>query len=288
MTPESLAFHLWRPAAWLRVAGEDAFSFLQGQFTNDLRALEKIPAVYGLWLNAKGRVIADSFVLRGPAKGEFYVGSYFSSAQSIRERLESYIIADDVTLEDETPAWFGITVPGALAELPARNEGEFVFPARRGLAGYVERLTRTMPAVPADARSLSTDEMERNRIVARIPAVPLDIGPADLPNEGELEKDAVSYDKGCYLGQEVMARLRSMGQVRRRLLKVVGTDAPPHGPCAMYQGAKHVGELRSAIADGNGFVGLALLSVLHLKPDAPLSLAADGPGRAQVVAEAKS
>ena len=61
---ELTAAHVWEPAAWLQVSGPDAFNFLQGQFTNDLRLLEEQPAVYGLWLNEKGKVQGDSFVLR--------------------------------------------------------------------------------------------------------------------------------------------------------------------------------------------------------------------------------
>ncbi|MEX2044537.1 MAG: hypothetical protein WD941_04230, partial [Opitutus sp.] len=104
-------FH-WHPACWLRVGGEDAFSFLQGQFTNDLRALDTKPAVYGLWLDVKGKVVADSFVLKGRHQDGFWIGSYASPARIIRERLESHIIADDVTVEDLTREWAGIAVFG--------------------------------------------------------------------------------------------------------------------------------------------------------------------------------
>ena len=96
--------HFWRPAAWLRVSGPDAGTFLQGQFSNDLGLLSTRPAVYGLWLNQKGRVLADSFVLKGSTAEEFWVGSYFSSGTAIRERLESHIIADDVVVADESAA----------------------------------------------------------------------------------------------------------------------------------------------------------------------------------------
>ena len=65
------AFHWWRPAAWLRITGGDAETFLQGQFSNDLRGLRAgSGAVYGLWLDVKGRVMADSFVLRGSENGD--------------------------------------------------------------------------------------------------------------------------------------------------------------------------------------------------------------------------
>ncbi len=93
-----------------------------------------------------------------------------------------------------------------------------------------------------------------------------DIGPTDLPNEGGLETEAISYTKGCYLGQEVMARLKNMGQVRRRLLRVHGTGEPPTRLAPVFQAARKVGEVRSAVRDGAGWVGLALVSLVQLKP----------------------
>ncbi len=95
----------------------------------------------------------------------------------------------------------------------------------------------TQPVVEAQIAALKllqlpVSDMELMRIQADIAAVPRDIGPDDLPNEGGLEKIAISYTKGCYLGQEVMARLKSMGQVRRQLLRVTGTGAPPAVPAA--------------------------------------------------------
>src|SRR5580700_11007492 len=111
---ELTAAHIWQPAAWLQVAGPDAFNFLQGQFTNDLRILEEQPAVYGLWLNEKGKVQADSFVLRAE-ENAFWVGSYFSPAATVCERLKSNLIADDATIEDCTAGCRGVTLIGAAA-----------------------------------------------------------------------------------------------------------------------------------------------------------------------------
>ncbi|HUR58033.1 MAG TPA: hypothetical protein VM029_10020, partial [Opitutaceae bacterium] len=132
----------WKPAAWLRLTGPDAANFLQGQFTNDLRAHETRSAVYGLWLTVKGKVVADSFVVRGMQADEFWIGSYFSPAATIRERLESHIIADDVVIEDATADWNAVSIFGD--ELPAdaaqREAGEFVFPGRRGATASTERL----------------------------------------------------------------------------------------------------------------------------------------------------
>jgi folate-binding protein YgfZ len=277
MTISPNAYHRWQPAAWLRVHGPDAFGFLQGQFTNDLRELEKSPGVYGLWLNQKGRVLADSFVLRGRAPEEFWVGSYFSPAAVIQKRLESYIIADDVTIADETAAWSGVTLTGPDAAAAARALGDgFVFAGRRGRHDAVEYIAQVIPEIPSRTM-LPADEMERARIRALIAAVPADLGPTELPNEGGLETVAISYTKGCYLGQEVMARLKSMGQVRRQLLRVIGAGLIPARPAKLYQGAKQVGELRSAAPEGDGFIGLALLSLLNLRRDAGLSLASEAP-----------
>jgi tRNA-modifying protein YgfZ len=281
----------WRPACWLRVSGPDALQFLQGQFTNDLRRLTEAPAVYGLWLTVKGKVVADSFVLRGTAADELWVGSYFSPAATIQERLESHIIADDVTVEDQTTQWAGIAAmgPDAVAALTARPRAGFLFPGRRSAGEsrewvYPISADASGRADLAGLHELTVDEMLRRRIAARIPAVPYDAGPADLPNEAGLEGDALSYTKGCYLGQEVMARLKSMGQVRRRLLRVRGrgVEVPPV-PGPLYLSERQVGELRSAVADaGGGFMGLAMLSLLHVAPDASLSLAAGAPAAVQV------
>jgi folate-binding protein YgfZ len=290
--PSELGFHAWRPAAWLRVTGGDAQGFLQGQFTNDLSHAATGAAVYGLWLNVKGKVVADSFVVRGAAADEYWVGSYFSPAATIRQRLESFIIADDVVVEDVTHEWAGLSLLGvgaeaALAAAPrpgwqfrgrraAEENVEWIFPANR-----LDEVRASLTGV----RELAAAEMTRRRIAAGIPAVPADLGPDDLPNEGGLDADAISYTKGCYLGQEVMARLKSMGRVRRRLLRVAGeSETNPALPAPLFAGGRQVGELRSAARDGTGgLVGLAMLSLLHLEKNAALALAADGPSAVRLL-----
>ena len=291
--PTSLAFFPWKPAAWLRVAGSDAANFLQGQFSNDLRATPAGGAVYGLWLTVKGKVVADSFVVKGGAADEFWVGSYFSAAAVIREKLESFIIADDVGIEDATNEWAGVALfgEGAAAALAAESRDGFVFRGRRGKDESVEWV---FPAANADAvrgqvaglRELGADEMERRRIDAGIPAVPADIGPGDLPHEGGLDESAISYTKGCYLGQEVIARLKSMGQVRRRLLLVaIAGDGIPKLPAPLFAGARRSGELRSVARDGaGGFVGLAMLSMMHVGQNTLLAFAPGGVASTRIVA----
>lgn len=281
----------WQPGAWLRVSGADAATFLQGQFTNDVRGAAAGEAVYGLWLTVKGKVLADSFVLRGGAGAAtndvFWVGSYFSEAAVIRERLESFIIADDVVVEDRTAEVVGLSVigPDAGARLRSAAAGTgWVFRGRRtreegfewvGPRAEVDRVRERL----GEAEEWDAASAEARRIATGIPAVPMDLGPGDLPNEAGLEAEAISYTKGCYLGQEVMARLKSMGRVRRRLLRVA-IEAPerPAVPAALWVEGKQVGELRSVARalDGNGFVGLAMVSLLNVAAESKLALAVDG------------
>jgi folate-binding protein YgfZ len=284
------------PAATIRVFGDDAFSFLQGQFTNELRQPPR-SATYGLWLDQKGKVLADSHVL-GISENEFLVTSAHSAAELILRRLESYIIADEVTLKDETPATKGLLLMGEhagdaleqiLGSRPARNrfvggKGVMAFAGRRaagenfeviGDANAIRNVQAQLRA--SGVRDLSGDELEFARITAGIPRVPWDVGPGDLPNEAGLEDGAISYTKGCYLGQEVMARLKNLGQVRRRLHVVRGRGFPPASRTALYQADKKVGEIRSAAGRENEFVALAMLSLVNFRADAGLSVEPAGP-----------
>jgi tRNA-modifying protein YgfZ len=285
----ALEYSVWKIGAWVRVGGEDAATFLQGQFTNELRGLAAGRSVYGLWLNQKGKVLGDSFVLAGAVEGERWLASYFCPAAGIMRRLEDYIIADDVVMEDFTPEWMGISVmgDGAGEWLTANAHVGRIFPGRRVLGENWEWVfpVSTQAEVRAKlstATEIGADELARRRIGAGIPAVPVDLGPGDLPSEGGLGEVAISYTKGCYLGQEVMARLKAMGQVRRRLVRVRGPGQVPVVPAALWQNSKQVGELRSGVGGETGFVGMAMLSLVNWQRDLPLALEVAGPAVIQV------
>jgi len=285
----------YRPAACFRVGGEDAGSYLQGQFSNDLRQATG-NAVYGLFLNGKGKVVADAQVLKLTEQA-YLVTSYFSPAAVVRRRLEEFIVADDVVLEDLTPMTRGLAVWGAECGRMLRQRfqvvpstGQFVqsddlvvCPGRRTkgenfeiigpdhLIGPVREQLLKAGCVEAEA-----NQAECLRLTQGIPAIPQDIGPGDLPNEGNLDQEAISYTKGCYLGQEVMARLKTMGQVRRRLQRVRGSGERPPRPAALFQATRRVGELRSSARDGANWIGLAMISLGALRRDEGLALTADG------------
>ncbi|MBI2514367.1 MAG: folate-binding protein [Opitutae bacterium] len=278
------------PSAALRIRGPDSNTFLQGQFTQDLRR----PAgacSYGLWLNQKGKVVADSFVLR-LAEQDHLVWAPRCGAVALRERLESYLIADEVEIADVTAVHGAVAIwgAGAAAAVGERfgatpRAAEFVRAGEavvfRGrfsagdnfvcLAPDAGELAGVFSAV--GAVSGTRDSAEAERIVSALPAVPDDLGANDLPNEGGLEADAISFTKGCYLGQEVMSRLKNLGQVRRRLFVIAGDGAPPAPHTPLRQGEKQVGETRSSARVGSGFVAMAMLSLVNLDRAAPLALA---------------
>jgi folate-binding protein YgfZ len=278
----------FRPATWLKITGEDAAGFLQGQFTNDLKAPPGC-LTYGLWLNQKGKVLADSHVLR-EAANQFRVVSEHSPAATIVQRLEQYVIADDVVIEDQTDAVRGLvicqnegggeslaTLLGGLpgAEKFNQANGSWIFPSRRSAAENYELIGSETAVgewrkrlIAAGCREVGAEEIEQARISSGIPSVPQDIGPGDLPNEAGLEKEAISFTKGCYLGQEVMARLKNLGQVRRQLQRVRGKGAVPKVGTLLFQQEKKVGEIRSAVSSGEGFVALAMLTRIGLEEKA--------------------
>ena len=173
---------------------------------------------------------------------------------------------------------------GGREALAAEPRDGFIFRGRRGGAESVEWIFPTgaadaVRAACAGLSELSADEVARRRIDAGIPAVPTDLGPSDLPNEGGLETEAISYTKGCYLGQEVMARLKSLGQVRRRLVRVaIVGERLPALPAPVFLAERQVGELRSAAPDGAGsFAGLAMVSRLHVVAGARLAFSPEAP-----------
>lgn len=281
--------------AVIRVTGEDAASFLQGQFSNELRKPTG-SATYGLWLDQKGKVIADSDILK-VAENEFLIVSESGEADVIQKRLEDYLVADEVTLKNETAATTGFLVCGdragsILAELlqAAPTTGQFA--QAREVMAYASRRTAgecfrvfgaraavdTLRARLKDLGVKSGDlaDLEFARVAAGIAGVPSDVGPGDLPNEAGLEDVAISYTKGCYLGQEVMARLKNLGQVRRRLHVIRGTGAAPASRAALFQGEKKVGEVRSVASRGVEYVGLAMISLVNFQPGVGVSLTPGG------------
>jgi folate-binding protein YgfZ len=266
-------FYQYRPAAYFLVSDEDAADFLQSQFTNELRPFEAGQCTYGLWLDVKGKVIADSVVLCEGLE-RFRVLSERCDGDAIAAHMQRHIIADDVVLEPCAPVFaFQLTAEGVEAlglELPERGrfvriDGGILYCARNLLYSAVIELKSEAEAlraslIEAGFSPFSESEYGLARLGAGIPLVPDEIGAADIPGEGAMEKDAISFTKGCYLGQEVVARMHNLGKPQRGLFVVKGAGELPKVPSALYNSAsKQVGELRSAYPDGVNWCGVAML-----------------------------
>lgn len=272
-------FYQYRPAAHFLVTDEDAADFLQSQFSNELRPFEPGRCCYGLWLDVKGKVIADSVVL---CEGEerFRVLSECCPGEVITAHMQRHIIADEVVIEPAGPAWAFQLFAGAVTALGWTPLQPGQFETISGGRLYCVRdqhytivLESESAAEACRARLLAagfaaSSETEQGlaRLAAGIPLVPDEIGPADLPGEGGLQQDAISFTKGCYLGQEVVARMHNLGKPQRGLFIVTGQGSLPSVPCALYnEGAKQVGELRTAYSEaaGDAWRGVAILKTRY-------------------------
>ena len=265
----------WGGAVWAK--GPDAQSFLQGQFTNDLGSLEEGAVAYGFWLNRKGKVLLDSYVLKaGPES--FLLLSQHGSGEALFERLEPYIIMDEVELEVVGSGKSAIFLEeGSAADaasrlgLPLPSEGCFV--ASGLVFGFWIRKAkrRIFALVGLDLESVewgricALPTMEGARLAVEgwkvgIFEVGPDVWDGDLPQEAGLVEVGVSFRKGCYLGQEVMARLKAMGKVRRRMARVslAGGELSPGTPIADSVGKKR-GEIRRCLAAGGIWQASAML-----------------------------
>ena len=122
--------------------------------------------------------------------------------------------------------------------------------------------SETKPTWAESMTSASSTNLEVLRLKAGIFRAGLEIGEDEFPQEGGLEKEAVDFDKGCYLGQEVMARIHAMGKVRNSAVVVQGTTPTPSSlPVAILDNGKQVGKLKTqfTLADGQGWIGAAIL-----------------------------
>ncbi len=275
----------------LEVSGPDALEFLQGQFSNDLSSIEVGQVVYGLWLDRKGKIVADSFVLRR-AEQRFTLLSYYCAAESIHDRVDAYLIMEEAELEcaKESPSALCVLGDGgqeAVCEslglaLPEAGrftemEGALAFWGRRGGVSALEIVfldgSESACIGKADAclSGLGSVELDAAEISALaigsgVPLIGRGFGESDLPQELGLEVDAVSFRKGCYLGQEVMARLHAMGRVRKEL-RIVGIEDSNTSLEALLpldlldRDEKRQGQLRSVAYPKSGGVGLAVVSV---------------------------
>jgi len=203
----------------LRVTGADRVRFLNGQITNDIRKATGTRALEACVLNAKGKMDAHLFVR---ADGDaFLIDADAALAPTLQARLERYIIADDVQIEDVTAQLSIFHVIGE--ETPSCLSVERSISADRfGRAGediwcQAERHDQIKAELAKQFHFCDEECAERYRIEQGIPRWGYELSNEIIPVEANLEERCIDYEKGCYIGQETISRMKMSGQRNKQL-----------------------------------------------------------------------
>lgn len=279
-------------SACVHLSGEDALSYLQKQMTVALPNPEEGKWAYGLWLNANGRILADSYVY-AQAKDSCLIWSYFCPVDRLVETISRNLVSDDVIISDYTQQFvFTIFSPGELDPNLLRetlSKTEFAPPD----SGYVKETTDafllggcpwsengvifvsdssfsetllenlTESGVEFASNSLASNRFEFLRIQGGIVAIPQDLNERNLPQEGKFPVHTVATRKGCFPGQEIMASFRKNGKLSKQIfvISIKGTThaTAPTLPMSVYAGNLKVGEVSSIAHNNDHWIAIALI-----------------------------
>jgi len=223
-----------RPRDYVRVAGPDAVDFLQRMVSNDVEALPERGSCEAMLLTPKGRVVATMRVWRRGAD-DFLLLTEPGLGDVVCRTLVRMRIASKCDIDQEQHV--STLVIGA--DVDGIPNDDYGVPA-------VEVLDADVEGAPADP-----EELERLRIQARTPRFGIDVDESVFPAEAGLDERAVSWSKGCYPGQEFVARLRYRGHPNKRL-RLLEVDGHARRDAEICLDGKSVGRVTSAVA------GLAL------------------------------
>jgi folate-binding protein YgfZ len=240
----------------LRVIGADRVRFLNGQITNDIRKATEARAIESCVLNAKGKINAHFFV---HTNGDSFLIDADPALQPIlRARLERYIIADDVEIEDATAKlsifhMISANPPGL--SVPAR----VVLADRFGCAGFdvwceASQHTQIKAEFGRHFHYCDEDCAERLRVERGIPRWGRELTGEIIPVEANLEQRCVDYEKGCYIGQETISRMKMSGQRNKQLcglISLAGTAFAPGMRLISGPPEKDAGWITSATRSGD-------------------------------------
>jgi folate-binding protein YgfZ len=275
------AFHLIAEQRGLvAISGDDRVAFLQGLVSNDVSRVSAARAVYAALLTPQGRFLHDFFI--ATIGDTLYLDCEAPRRDDLRRRLSIYRLRSKVTLADATTEFAVALLYGA--DLTARLGLDAVAGAAKPWEGGVVYLDPRLPELGARAILPRARAGEILGAAGLVPGAPADYdrlrlslgvpdGSRDLPIEKAIllengfdELHGIDWQKGCYMGQELTARTRYRGLVRKRLLPVEIDGPLPAPGTPVMAGDKEAGEMRSGV-DG---LGLALLRLEHLDDGASL------------------
>ena len=284
--------------ALLGVSGDDAGAFLHGQLTNDVEALPESAAQWTGWCTPKGRLVASFLLVRLPAR--FLLLLPAEIAEPVRKRLAMFVLRSKVKLADASAAWVRIGIAGAgaraalanaIGEAPqARQAREHDGAVAIGLEEDRYILLASPGSAPALWDAIAQSAMpagiaawEWKSIRAGIPTVVAATQEAFVPQMANFDLiDAVSFRKGCYPGQEIVARMQYRGGLKRRMALVhIATDATIAPGQSLYSAAfgdQAAGIIANASpAPGGGSDALAVAQIEGLERNDLRWGAPDGP-----------
>lgn len=274
--------------------GDDRVRYLNGQLTANVAAA-KCPSVFPACVTtAKGRMCAEVFVSIGPSG--VLVDADAAVAGTLPARMERYIIADDVTMEDATESIAIVHFLGVkMDDVPEEIRAALVPSNRFGIAGhdwfppFRKDLAPVWEKITARAPVLSDALLDIVRIEHGVPRWGRELDENTLPHEAGLDRTHIDFHKGCYIGQEVISRLRSVGHVNRELRGFVSAAGVPLAAGARIfsaaDPARDLGRITSAafsfaldrhIALGylrRDAAGVEFLAAAPDAPDAPAHIA---------------
>jgi folate-binding protein YgfZ len=261
----------------LVVSGEDRVRWLNGMVSNNTRDLRQNFGNFSFVLNAQGRIQGDLLAFQ---RGEFYVlESEIGQVAAIREFFERYIIMDDVEIGDISARLTSIGVAGPRAVEVLSRAGLLPGGAQTGqlLDGSWQGIGFSLVRDPIEVRDwyelwlapenveafwnalvaagaapVGAQALEWQRILLGLPRVNVDTGVRELPQETGQDY-ALHHNKGCYIGQEIVERIRARGQVRRRLAGLIVEGKVPERGSKIMAGDIEIGEVTSSaeiVVDG--------------------------------------
>jgi folate-binding protein YgfZ len=273
----------------LVVTGSDRKTWLNGMVTCDLAKLEAGSGAYGLAVAKVGKIMAELWIVL--ARDRILIGTHRDNAAELRAHYDKHLIMEDAEVVDASGeiAWLLVHGPlaGEAAAVARKLGAEAAAIAWTDLggaaiaapAGEIEAITGAIMAALGERAALATPEsFEQLRIEEGIARFGADFNDQSYPQEASLERLAVSFQKGCYLGQEAVFMLEKRGHAKKRLVQITVEgegDVPVGAEITLPEGGAAVGAVTSCAPkrDGIGVIALGHVKWKHATTGAALSVA---------------